>query len=57
MTDANKLRMLADWFNLYDKNQTSLKSFKSSEINQVQKDLREMARKLKKIGGNIPDKE
>ena len=39
MTDGEKLRKLADWFDLYDKNHEIVN-------NEVQEDLRRMADRL-----------
>ena len=48
MNDAEKLNLLADWF---DSEQAKTRWGDSSE---VQEDLRDMARRLIAIGGNIP---
>ena len=49
MNDADKLRKLAVWF---DYEQARREEWSGDD---VQKDLREMAEKLDKFGGNIPE--
>jgi hypothetical protein len=52
MNDAEKLNLLADWFD--EEAKTGRWGFLSPT--NVQNDLREMSRKILNLGGYIPDK-